>query len=241
MVSDSSRSPKGSPKKPIIAMKGGKTPADAKAARLHTSSLAANDAIIDAVFRQAGIIRAYNYMNLVNYVKAFVFQQPPKSNWIGIITPSGGLGVMRADACQTVDLDLAAFSKDALRCIKQANPSFIEVGNPCDIWPSISRIGTDTAYNVAFESLIEDKSVDAILAGFGPAEGFELKNPEFIFAASKKHPEKPIVTYGTCDWKMVEQMRETFEKNCIPMYYSPEEAAQALAIMYRCSRIKSGL
>jgi len=60
-------------KKPILALKGGKTPAGAKASHSHTASLATNDSIVDAAFKQAGVIRVSNYMDLVNYAKAFAY------------------------------------------------------------------------------------------------------------------------------------------------------------------------
>jgi len=227
-------------KKPIVALKAGKTPAGAKASHSHTASLATNDAIVDAAFKQAGVIRVSNYMDLVNYAKAFAYQQLPRGNRIGVISPSGGLGVMTADVCQTVGLDLARFSDETLSNFKEASPSIIEVGNPYDIWPSITKIGIDTAYKIAIESMIKDENVDSILAGFGPAEGFELRDPSFISAASRKHRDKPIVTYATGDWRMVEQMRQTLEKQSVPVYYSPEDAAQALTVMHRYSRIRAG-
>jgi len=67
-----------------------------------------------------------------------------------------------------------------------------------------------------------------------------LRDPSFISAASRKHRDKPIVTYATGDWRMVEQMRQTLEKQSVPVYYSPEDAAQALTVMHRYSRIRAG-
>ncbi len=227
-------------KKPILALKSGRTTAGAKASHSHTSSLAANDAIVDGAFKQVGIIRVSNYMDLVNYAKAFVYQKPPRGKRVGVITPSGGLGVMAADVCQTVGLDLASFSDQTQNNLKEASPSYIEIGNPYDIWPSIVKIGADAAYKIGLESMFRDQNIDAILAGFGPAEGFELEDPSFISATSKENPDKPIVTFATGDWGKVEKIRETLEKQSIPVYYSPEEAAQALTVMHRYSRIRSG-
>ncbi|MBS7625598.1 CoA-binding protein [Candidatus Bathyarchaeota archaeon] len=227
-----------SKKKPILALKSGRTPAGSKAAMSHTASLAADDAILDAALKQAGVIRVNNYMDLVNYTKAFVFQQPPKGNKVGVITPSGGLGVISADACQLLGLDLANLSEKTLERFRKASPPFIRVGNPYDIWPSVTYIGVDEAYKVGIEALFEDENVDAIIAGFQFTEGFELKDHRFISEASRKHPDKPIIAYASSDWVLVEKMRAILEKENIPVYYSPEEAAQALAVMYRYSKIR---
>ncbi len=226
-------------KKPILALKSGRTPAGSKAAHSHTASLASDDAIIDAAFRQSGVIRVNNYMDLVNYTKAFVYQQPPRGNRVGMVTPSGGLGVIGADACQMLGLEIATFAEETLDKFRSASPSFIKVGNPYDIWPSVTQVGTDEAYRIAVESMFEDKNVDAIIVGFQITEGFELKDLGFISAASRRHPEKPVIAYATSDWRMVEQMRETLEKQSVPVYYSPEEAAQVLAAMYKYSLVRA--
>jgi len=227
-------------KKPILALKSGRTPAGAKASYSHTASLAANDAIVDAAFKQAGVIRVNDYMELVNYAKVFAFQKPPRGNHVGVLSISGGLGVMTADACEKVGLEIVRFSDETTRRLREASPPIIEIGNPYDIWPSISTVGVNTAYKIGIDAMMKDQNVEAILAGFGPAEGLELENPSLISDASKKNPDKPIVAYATGDWHLVERTREALEKLSIPVYYSPEDAAQALTIMYQYSRIKSG-
>ena len=227
-------------KKPILALKSGRTISGSKAAHSHTASLAANDTIVDAAFKQAGIIRVRNYMDLINYTKAFVYQQPPKGNRVGIITPSGGLGVIAADACESLGLQVAKLTEDTLGQFRKASPQFIDVGNPYDIWPSVSYVGMDDAYKVAIDGMFGDKNVDAIIAGFMVTKGFlELKDNSFIPAASRKHPEKPIIVYATSEWQMVDQMQADLERQGVPVYISPEMAAEALATMYKYSRIRA--
>lgn len=229
-------------KKPILALKSGRTSAGSKAAHSHTASLAANDTIVDAAFRQAGIIRVKNYMDLINYTKAFVYQQPPKGNHVGIISPSGGLGVITADACESSGLQVAKLTDETLNKFRKASPPFIDVGNPYDIWPSVSLVGMDEAYRIAVESMFEDKNVDAIIAGFMVTKGFtELKDNSFIAAASRKHPEKPIVVFATSEWEMVDRMQADLEKQGVPVYISPEMAAEALATMYKYSVVRASL
>lgn len=229
-------------KKPILALKSGRTSAGSKAAHSHTASLAANDTIVDAAFRQAGIIRVKNYMDLINYTKAFVYQQPPKGNHVGIISPSGGLGVITADACESSGLQVAKLTDETLNKFRKASPPFIDVGNPYDIWPSVSLVGMDEAYRIAVESMFEDKNVDAIIAGFMVTKGFtELKDNSFIAAASRKHPEKPIMVFATSEWEMVDRMQADLEKQSVPVYISPEMAAEALATMYKYSVVRASL
>ncbi|MBS7623806.1 CoA-binding protein [Candidatus Bathyarchaeota archaeon] len=229
-------------KKPILALKSGRTSAGSRAAHSHTASLAADDTIVDAAFKQAGIIRVRNYMDLVNYTKAFVYQQPPRGNRVGVITPSGGLGVITADACESSGLQVARLSEETLERFRKASPPFIDVGNPYDIWPSVSLVGMDEAYRVAIESMFEDRNVDAIVAGFMVTKGFtELKDNSFIAAASRKHSDKPIVVFATSEWEMVDRMQADLENQSVPVYTSPELAVEALATMYRYSVIRASL
>ncbi|OGD52845.1 hypothetical protein A3K80_02585 [Candidatus Bathyarchaeota archaeon RBG_13_38_9] len=227
-------------KKPVLALKSGRTSAGSKAAHSHTASLAANDTIVDAAFKQAGIIRVDNYMDLVQLTKAFVFQQPPKGNNVGVISPSGGLGVITADACERSGLKIATLTEDTLNKFRKASPPFINVGNPYDIWPSVSQIGMDAAYKVAIDAVFEDPNVDAIIAGTMVTKGWvEFKDNSFFAAASRRHPEKPIVAFATSEWQLVNELQEDLEKQGIPTYTSPEMAARALTTMYRYSCIKS--
>jgi acetyl coenzyme A synthetase (ADP forming)-like protein len=227
-------------KKPVLALKSGRTSAGSKAAHSHTASLAANDVIVDAALKQAGVIRVKNYMDLINLTKAFVYQQPPRGNRVGIITPSGGLGVITADACESSGLEVARLTDETLNKFKKASPPFIDVGNPYDIWPSVSFVGMDEAYKVGIDSMFEDKNVEAIIAGFMVTKGFtELKDNSFIASASRRHPEKPIIVFATSEWEMVDKMQADLEKQGVPVYISPEMAAEALATLYRYSRIRA--
>ncbi|MEM3004997.1 MAG: hypothetical protein QXK96_06865, partial [Candidatus Bathyarchaeia archaeon] len=82
----------------------------------------------------------------------------------------------------------------------------------------------------------------AIVAGFMVTKGFtELKDSSFISAASRKHPEKPIVVFATSEWEMVDRMQADLENQSVPVYTSPELAVEALATMYRYSVIRASL
>ena len=159
-----------------------------------------------------------------------------------IISPSGGLGVITADACESSGLQVAKLREETLNQFRKASPPFIDVGNPYDIWPSVSLIGMDEAYRIAVESMFEDKNVDAIIAGFMVTKGFtELKDNSFIAAASRKHPEKPIVVFATSEWEMVDRMQADLEKQSVPVYISPEMAVESLATMYKYSVVRASL
>ncbi|GAH49827.1 unnamed protein product, partial [marine sediment metagenome] len=90
--------------KPILAIKSGRTPQGANAAASHTGSLAGQDAICDAVFRQAGIIRVNNMDELFNSAIMLAYQPMPAGNRLAIVTNAGGPGVMATDSAVSVGL-----------------------------------------------------------------------------------------------------------------------------------------
>ena len=91
----------------MIVLKTGRTDAGAKAALSHTGSLTGRDEVFEALCQQAGVIRANDFDELVDFAKMFAYQPPPRGNRVGIVTLSGGAGVMAADACLKSGLRLA--------------------------------------------------------------------------------------------------------------------------------------
>ena len=117
--------------KPIVVLKSGRTEAGKKAVASHTASLAGNDQIFSAVFRQSGIIRARDYEHMFNLARAISKQPLPQTEGVFIITYAGSLGVIAADAI--TDNGHAALRAGAERksgC--RALPEYVGGMNPVD-------------------------------------------------------------------------------------------------------------
>ena len=116
-------------KKPILAIKSGRSAEGAKAAASHTGSLAGSDETYDAIFMQSGIQRADSIHDLFNAAVAFANQPAPKGNKIAIVTNAGGPGIMATDAAMRNGLMLAEFSEktnDTLKdCLAPYRQAFI--------------------------------------------------------------------------------------------------------------------
>src|SRR5207248_3772344 len=97
-------------RKPIVALKAGRTSAGAEAASSHTAALAGSEAAVDALFRQAGVLRVDTLEELLD-VTALLSQQPlPAGRRVGVLTNAGGLGILCADACEAAGLELPELS-----------------------------------------------------------------------------------------------------------------------------------
>jgi acyl-CoA synthetase (NDP forming) len=228
---------KAAKKKPILILKSGRTKAGARAAASHTASLAADDAIIESALKQAGLIRVKNYIDLVNYAKAFIYQPPPKGNRIGVITPSGGLGVVMADTIENSGLSIKPFTGDTLKRLEKITPPLIKIGNPFDIWPAVSSIGNVKSFDEGLKAIIADPEIDGVILGFMQNKGVdELKDIDFIIETAKKYPDKPIVSFATGEYQLVEKIRKALETNPevrIPLYYYAEQACEVMSVMYK--------
>ena len=92
--------------KPVLAMKSGRSGAGRKAAGSHTAALAGSDTAVDAVFRQAGVIRADTLSGLLDVAALLSCQPVPRGRRVAVLTNAGGLGILCADACEAAGLEL---------------------------------------------------------------------------------------------------------------------------------------
>ncbi|MDW8034994.1 MAG: CoA-binding protein [Candidatus Korarchaeum sp.] len=111
--------------KPIVVLKAGRTSAGARAASSHTAAIAGSDAIYDAAFKQAGIIRVWDMEELFDVAKALAMQPPAEGESIAILTDGGGVGVMAADEAEALGLKLAEFSSFTIERLKELQKSYV--------------------------------------------------------------------------------------------------------------------
>jgi acetate---CoA ligase (ADP-forming) len=119
--------------KPLVVTKVGRTGAGARAAASHTGSLAGADAVFDAVVRGLGIVRARNEEHMLDVVETFACCGLPGGRGIGIITQSGGAGVLMADRAEELGLDVPLLHDDTRKALQEVIPGFGATANPVDI------------------------------------------------------------------------------------------------------------
>lgn len=218
-------------KKPVAVLKGGRTAKGAEAVLSHTRSLTGTDAVFDAAFKQAGIIRAAGVEELYDLCKGFALLPPPDGKNIVIITSSGGCGILATDACEEAGLnvvELPAWVKDAL---KEKLPPECILRNPLDLTGS----ATSQMYDEALAALGAAEGVHSILVIVGdPMPGIA----EVITKHFKQGKTLVPVMLGGGEIEAVE--RAKLRSNGIPVYQSQTRAARVVAAMVRY-RPTSGL
>jgi acyl-CoA synthetase (NDP forming) len=227
-------------KKPIIALKGGLSKSGAKAAASHTASLGGNNpAMIAGIFEQAGISRVRRFTDLMDIAKAFAFQPLPKGRRVVIIVPSGAMGVLAADACEELGLNVAQLTEKSLAKLRSISASWIKIGNPIDIWPAVQTVGLEKAYGAAIGVAMQDGGVDAVIPVFLGMKEEPTNYLRFVRELARMKCEKPLLFSFSGDRESFEAMRNCFERHSLPVYLPVEGACEALATMYRCSRFMS--
>jgi acetyl coenzyme A synthetase (ADP forming)-like protein len=150
--------------KPIVAVKAGRSEAGAKAASSHTGALATSDAIVDDLFRQAGIIRTGTLEEMFDVAALLANQPLPKGRRVAILTNAGGPGILAADACEANGLALAELGDETVSVLRTFLPAAASVGNPVDMIASASP----EQYRRSLELLLADPAIDAVVVIYIP-------------------------------------------------------------------------
>jgi acyl-CoA synthetase (NDP forming) len=154
-------------KKPVVFLSGGRTEAGAKAAMSHTGSIASNAKIVEAAIRQTGMIMADDFTELKDFAKVFSTQPLARGNRVAVITLAGSVGVVVSDLCASFGLELARLSPKTTEKLKEMFDA--PVGNPVDLYYSVTKIGFTKTLETTFPDAFKDPNIDAavlILAGF---------------------------------------------------------------------------
>lgn len=228
--------------KPVLVLKTGRTEAGKAATASHTASLSGEDALYDAVFGQAGVVRAQNLEELVETARVFATQPLPEGPRLGIVTSSGSLGAMATDTAVSRGLVLPALSEVTVRAIRDEAPGWMNVKNPLDVGPA-------PLFSRALTGLLEDPAIDMVIAiSIIPFVVFrELSRRGYrgeawfgdIAAAHRDAPRKPLVVVAVGHIDFVSEMRRVAGPD-IPVFVSPEPAARTLAALYRYGAWKAG-
>jgi acetyltransferase len=217
-----------SKKKPLIAVKSGRTEAGGRATVSHTGSLGGSDVAAEAVFQQTGVIRAYSIDELFDYAMAFTRLNPPKGKRVAIVTDAGGPAIMCTDALIELGLEMATLTPQTVASMKAWAPPEASLQNPVDL---IASAGPEE-YRKAIEAVLADENVDAVVAIYvPPIVTKEVDVARAIWQAGETS-EKPLL----CNFLGRNEESPGFVElvqHDIPSYLYPEAAVRTLAALWR--------
>jgi len=212
-------------RKPVVAVKSGRSAAGARASSSHTGALlAASDVTVDALFQQAGVIRTDTLHELFDVAVLLANQPRPRGRRVGIVTNAGGPGVLCADACQAAGLQVAELSAELRAKLAEGLPAAASVANPVDMLAAAPA----AHYRRTVELVVASGEVDAAIVIFIPPL---LTEPAEVARAVRAAveaagPAVPVLTVFMSGAGGPAELRAGDSR--IPGYAFPEDAARAL-------------
>jgi acetyltransferase len=227
--------------KPVLVIKSGRTSAGAQAAASHTGALAGTEAVYDAIFQQAGIIRVDSIDELFDFATAFAYKNEselgklrrkvPAGNRVAIVTNAGGPGIVATDMTMISGLELAQFKEETIEALASHLPSTANLKNPVDV---IGDAPMDR-YENALAAVIRDEGVDGALVILTPQSMTDVLGTAEAIARIARRSFKPILCcfMGVID---VSPGVKYLQARGIPVYKFPENAAKAFGALNRYAR-----
>ncbi|MBV9896398.1 MAG: GNAT family N-acetyltransferase [Chloroflexi bacterium] len=208
--------------KPILALKSGRSAVGARATSSHTGALlAASDVTVDALFRQAGVIRTDTLDDMLDVADLLVHQRLPAGPRVAILTNAGGPAVMCADACEAHGLQVAPLSDSTQDVLRTILPPEASVLNPVDMLAAASS----EQYREAVRAIADDPNVDAVISIFLPP--LATQPADVARALRSVGIDKPLLGVFMSSGPLPDL--GTPDGRRIPGYRTPEPAAMALA------------
>jgi acetyl coenzyme A synthetase (ADP forming)-like protein len=222
-------------KKPILAVKSGRSAAGARATSSHTGALlSASDVTVDALFEQAGVIRTDTLHELFDVAALLTMQPVPRGARVAIVTNAGGPGIMCADACQAYGVEVPELPAGVRARLAEFLPEAASLGNPVDM------IATASAEDYArtIKVLVQADACDAILAIFVPPLVTKAADVAGAIRGAAATAENVAIAavFMTTEGAPPELSADGLE---VPAFEFPEDGARAIALAAKHGRWRS--
>ena len=219
---------------PIVAVKGGRTSAGARASASHAAGLiSVSDVNVEALFAQAGIVRTDTVSELFDAALLLATQPLPAGRRVAVLTNAGGPGVLCADACAANGLDVPELEPSLVADLRRALGDDVPLGNPLDL----RLVGSPSQYHEAILAFARHPSVDAVCAIYVPSLGTSGGAVgQAIRAAAARLDGVPLLAVlmlGEHDPGRLYNSPADGSGARVPVYDSPEDAARALGRVAR--------
>ncbi len=222
-------------KKPLLAMKAGRTAEGARAAASHTGGLAKTDLATDLIFKKAGVLSFTDEGEMINAAAAFATQPIPKGKRVGIITNTGGPAVIATDILVGAGLKIPPLSEKTARLLEDALYPEASINNPVDVLAT----GTADHYRACLDAMMGDDQFDAILVHFVTPFFVDTESIAREIAAVNQQRIKPVICNLMTDKRQWTDTLEILRAGGVPCFGLPSVAARTLTDLVRYHEIRS--
>jgi len=222
-------------KKPVLAMKAGRTMEGAKAAASHTGGLAKEDIATDLIFKKAGILTFRDEGELIQAAAAFATQPIPKGKRVGIITNTGGPAVIATDILVADGLELPPLSEKTKNLLKEKLYPEATVSNPVDVLAT----GNAEHYRVCLDAMMDDDNFDCVYVNFVTPFFVDTDSIAKEIVEVNQQQRKPIVCNLMTDKRQWTETVKILQEGGVPCFSLPGVAARAMTALVRYHNIRS--
>jgi acetyltransferase len=222
--------------KPITLVKVGRTAAAAQAAASHTGSLTGHDAVLDALFRRAGVLRVDTIEELFDMAETLGKQPRPKGPRLAIVTNAGGPGALAVDRLVAGGGEVARLSAETVAALNRLLPAHWSHGNPVDVLGDAD----ERRYARAVELVARDPGADGVLVILAPQAMTDALATAEKIKSLGLGAEKPLLA-SFMGGTTVEAGERVLNDAGIPTFRFPDRAAQAFNYLWRHSSALAGL
>jgi acetyl coenzyme A synthetase (ADP forming)-like protein len=216
-------------KKPVLAMKAGRTEAGAKAAASHTGGLAKEDLATDLIFKKAGILNFMDEGELIQAATAFASQPIPRGSRVGIITNTGGPAVIATDVLVGAGLTLPPLSEKTETILKEKLFPEASIHNPVDVLAT----GPGAHYRACLDAMMDDDNFDVVLVHFVTPFFVDNESIAREIVAVSQQQRKPIVCNLMTDKNKWPEVVQILRDGGVPCFALPSDAARAVTALVR--------
>jgi len=215
-------------RKPVLAIKVGRSEQGRAAVASHTGALAGRDVAYDAAFRKAGVIRGESTEEVFDWARALAWCRLPKGPRTAVLTNAGGPGAIAADALDAVGLQLATLSEATRSTLRAFLPEAASVRNPVDMLAAAGPF----EYANGLTALLADEGVDCVMVIMAPPPMTTAAGIGGAIIPLIRSASKPVVV-SLMGEEMIASAARLFRQARVPDYRFPERAASALRVLVR--------
>lgn len=214
---------------PTVAVKAGRSAAGARAAASHTGALTSGDDVVDAALARVGVARVATVDHLLDagaLIATGARLDPSSNGAVGVITTSGGSGILAADAIEAEGLLLATLDSGTITEIEQVIPAYGSAVNPVDVTAAV--MAAPGLFEQCVHKLAADPAVDAVVACFAVLVGDDVLRIARALGEVRSVTGKPVVAARTGAANLAPEGARLLAEQGVPVYPTPERAVAAI-------------
>ncbi|GAW93038.1 CoA-binding domain-containing protein [Calderihabitans maritimus] len=222
--------------KPIVALKVGKTEVGQKAASSHTASMTGSETVFGAFFKQKGIIRVNDIEEILDIAYLYGRIPLPTGKGLGVVTTSGGAGILVADAAVEMGLSVPELDESVRAKINQVIPDYGSALNPVDVTAQV--INDPQGFIQVLEAMLENPAIDALVIVVTMIAGAAGERLARDIVEVYRRSSKPVVVAWTAGDRLMENCFAILRKGDVPYFKSPVRCVKALGALMKYSAFR---